>query len=66
MVEAYVWLDAENPKEAMFKARDITQALAGKELAPVLYDIEVCGTEPCELFEIPPGARGVANTSVKL
>jgi len=64
MVETYVWLDADNAKEAKFKAKDIAHALAGKELAPVLYDIEVCGSEASDVFEVAEGTSGVRPSNV--
>jgi hypothetical protein len=58
-VEAYVWLDADNAKEAKFMAEDIATAGAGKMLSRVLYDIEVCGSEASDVFVVAEGTGGV-------
>lgn len=60
-IEAYVWLDAENPEQAMFMANDIASASAGTILAPVLHDIEIGGTEAVEVFEVSESSKGCVS-----
>jgi hypothetical protein len=66
VIEAYVWLDAENTEQAMFMANDIASASAGITLAPALHGIEVGGTEAIEVFELPEGSKGCVNMDITL
>ena len=65
-VEGYVWLEADNPKQAMFAAADITGLKAGDILGACCNDIEVAGAEVEELNELSPIVAGAATTSVEL
>ena len=66
MVEAYVWLDAENPNQARFLACDIAGCKAGKELMPVLSDIEACAIDALEVYEKPSNTHGCVSLSVDI
>ena len=66
MVEAYVWLDADNPKTAMFLASDIENCLAGEALKKGMQNIMVGGAEALELNEISDGTKGIVSSSVEL
>lgn len=65
-VEGYVWLEADNPQQAMFAAADITGMKAGNMLGACLNDVEVAGVEVEELNELSPIVAGAVTTSVDL
>lgn len=65
-VEGYVWLEADNPKQAVFAAADITGMKAGHTLGAFCNDVEVAGVEVEELNELSPIVAGAVTTSVEL
>ncbi len=58
MVEAYVWLECDDPRQALFIAADINGIQQGPTLRAHCNDAEVCGAEAVDLFEVSdvPGA----------
>ncbi len=65
-IEAYVWLEADDPKQAMFAAADITGIKDGPTLGACCNDAEVAGVEVEELNEVSPIVAGAVTTSVGL
>lgn len=66
VVEGYVWLEADNPKQALFLAQDIAGMKEGLDLGAHCNDIEVINALPVELHEVSDLVGGATNTSVEL
>lgn len=65
MVEAYVWLECDDPRQACFIAADISGLEQGPTLRGCCNDVEVGGAEAVELFEVSD-VPGAVNTKVTL
>jgi len=66
MVEAYVWLEAETPDQAMFIAANIDNIKTGITLSSLCSDSEVGHAETVELYELTDTPTGAVKTTMNI